>query len=92
MRLTDLVTGAFLIVFGLRWLGTVAVHRERRIRARLADPPIPRAARPPGEAHHARVGPGDDAPPPPDPSGRPDRFAHNRVPRRGRADHTGGAT
>lgn len=89
MTLTDLFAGAVLTVFGPGRLGVVVLRPER---ARVADTHTRRAARPPGNAPHTRVGPGDDAPAPPAPSRRPDRFAHNRVPRRGRADHPGGAT
>lgn len=86
--LADLIGGAVLTAPGLGWLAVVVLRRERRIRARLADPRTPAAAGRLGGVPRTRVGPGDDAAAPPVLPGRP---VHDRVPGPGRADRTGGA-
>ncbi|MGH3611295.1 MAG: hypothetical protein ACRDRK_01465, partial [Pseudonocardia sp.] len=80
-----------LIAAGLCWLAVAVLRRERRIRARLADPRTRPAPRQPGEVPHTRVGPGDDARVLPAPICQPDPSDLDRVPDRGRADRTGGA-
>lgn len=67
----DHIAAAVLIAAGLAWLAVMALRRERRIRARLADPRTRPAPRPPGEVPHARVGPGGRAPVPPAPTHHP---------------------
>lgn len=92
--LTDLIGGAVLIAPGLGWLAVVVLSRERRTRARLADPRTPAAAGRLGGVPRTRVGPGDHAPAPPAPNGLPGLPGlpvHDRVPDPGRADRTGGA-
>jgi hypothetical protein len=65
------LVGAGLLAAGLLWLVIAVVRRERRIRARLADPRIRPAARPPAEVPRSRVGPGDPTPDPTAPTTHP---------------------
>lgn len=86
--IADHVAAAGLVAAGLVWLAVAVLRRERRIRARLADPRILPAPRRAVEVSELRVGPGDSPPVPPAPTRRP---AHHRAPEPGRADSTGGA-
>lgn len=93
--IADHVAAAALVAAGLCWIAAAGLRRERRIRARLADPRTPPDLAPRGEVPHTRVGPGDHAQVPPAPTRRldpADPSDLDRVPDRGRIDRTGGAT
>ncbi|WP_219417708.1 hypothetical protein [Pseudonocardia nigra] len=56
------IVGAALLAAGLGWLVLTTVRRERRIRARLADPRTHRAPRSGVGAPRSRMGPGEHTP------------------------------